>query len=374
MSSAEAIWHELECGRYTEDLSLWRQLADRVGGPILDVGAGTGRTTLELATAGHAVLALDLDDALLAVLRERAEGLEVRTLVGDARAFWLGETFRLCIVPMQTIQLLGGAEGRLQFFECAREHLEPRGVLAVAVAETARHLRDRRGPARPAARRRRVRRRRLLEPSHRGACRGRRFRARAPPRDGQLRRAAVDRDQPHPPRPGDRGDAGGRGEQAGLSTSTGCGSRPPRSTWARRWCCSCCPDRRALRVCALYPDLMNIYADRGNLLLLEQRCRWRGLGFSVVVQRPGRGARSRRAPTCTTSAAARTATRSCAPRTWRTPSARPFMRRLLAARSSSRCAAAISCSATPTSSATRRCRASVWWTSRRSAPRSAEID
>ena len=38
-----------------------------------------------------------------------------------------------------------------------------------------------------------------------------------------------------------------------------------------------------LRVCALYPDLMNIYADRGNLLLLERRCRWRGIGFSVVA-------------------------------------------------------------------------------------------
>ena len=36
-----------------------------------------------------------------------------------------------------------------------------------------------------------------------------------------------------------------------------------------------------LRVCALYPDLMNIYADRGNLLLLERRCRWRGLGFEL---------------------------------------------------------------------------------------------
>jgi len=36
-----------------------------------------------------------------------------------------------------------------------------------------------------------------------------------------------------------------------------------------------------LRVCALYPDLMNIYADRGNLLLLEYRCRWRGLGFTL---------------------------------------------------------------------------------------------
>jgi lipid II isoglutaminyl synthase (glutamine-hydrolysing) len=39
----------------------------------------------------------------------------------------------------------------------------------------------------------------------------------------------------------------------------------------------------ALRVCALYPDLMNIYADRGNLLLLERRCGWRGIGFGVTA-------------------------------------------------------------------------------------------
>ena len=36
-----------------------------------------------------------------------------------------------------------------------------------------------------------------------------------------------------------------------------------------------------LRVCALYPDLMNIYADRGNLLMLERRCTWRGIGFTL---------------------------------------------------------------------------------------------
>jgi CobQ-like glutamine amidotransferase family enzyme len=36
-----------------------------------------------------------------------------------------------------------------------------------------------------------------------------------------------------------------------------------------------------LRVCALYPDLMNIYADRGNLLLLQRRCAWRGVGFEL---------------------------------------------------------------------------------------------
>jgi len=36
-----------------------------------------------------------------------------------------------------------------------------------------------------------------------------------------------------------------------------------------------------LRVCALYPDLMNIYADRGNIAVLRARCLWRGLGFEL---------------------------------------------------------------------------------------------
>ena len=38
---------------------------------------------------------------------------------------------------------------------------------------------------------------------------------------------------------------------------------------------------RVLRVCALYPDLMNIYADRGNLIMFERRCQWRGIGFEL---------------------------------------------------------------------------------------------
>ena len=39
---------------------------------------------------------------------------------------------------------------------------------------------------------------------------------------------------------------------------------------------------RVLRVCALYPDLMNIYADRGNLLFLQKRCEWRGIAFELA--------------------------------------------------------------------------------------------
>ena len=40
-------------------------------------------------------------------------------------------------------------------------------------------------------------------------------------------------------------------------------------------------DLMDLRVCALYPDLMNIYADRGNILVLRRRCEWRGIGFEL---------------------------------------------------------------------------------------------
>ena len=47
--------------------------------------------------------------------------------------------------------------------------------------------------------------------------------------------------------------------------------------------------QRTLRVCALYPTVMNIYADRGNLLMLERRCAWRGIGFEVTAAGLGEG-------------------------------------------------------------------------------------
>ncbi|MEA2320982.1 MAG: hypothetical protein QOD81_832 [Solirubrobacteraceae bacterium] len=129
------VWHDLECGSYGDDLRLWRDLAADCRGPLLDVGAGTGRVTLDLARLGHPVVALDSDPVLIAALRDRAAGLDVEAAVGDARAFDLGRRFALVIVPMQTVQLLGGPQGRAGFLRCARAHLEPGGVLAVALAD-----------------------------------------------------------------------------------------------------------------------------------------------------------------------------------------------------------------------------------------------
>jgi SAM-dependent methyltransferase len=130
----EVVWHDLECGSYRVDLTVWRELAERHPGPLLDVGAGTGRVALDLARAGHDVTAVDLDPVLLDALRERAGRSRVEAVCADARSLELERCdFSLCIAPMQTIQLLGGSAQRGAFLRRARAHLRPGGLLACAI-------------------------------------------------------------------------------------------------------------------------------------------------------------------------------------------------------------------------------------------------
>lgn len=133
------IWHELECGAYRADMALWRELAQDANaqtppGAVLDIGAGSGRVSLELARAGTNVTALDIDPVLLGALERRAGSMEVQTVCADAREFELERTdYALCLAPMQTIQLLGGPDGRIAFLRRARAHLRPGGLLACAI-------------------------------------------------------------------------------------------------------------------------------------------------------------------------------------------------------------------------------------------------
>ena len=138
MSARDLVrWHDLECGGYDVDLPLWRELVAAAAGPVLDVGAGTGRTSLDLARRGVEVTALDVEEPLLAELtrRARAERLAVPTILADARELAVAARFAAIIVPMQTIQLLGGPAGRRPFLAAIRSHLRPGVLVAAALAD-----------------------------------------------------------------------------------------------------------------------------------------------------------------------------------------------------------------------------------------------
>ncbi len=135
---AEAVvWHDVECAGYTVDLPHWRELAAEISGPVLELGAGTGRVALDLAAHGHRLWTLDSDPALVEELRRRAHrsGLEILASPGDARTFDLGRRFGLVIAPMQVVQLLGGPIGRVQMLTAVRRHLDPGAILAMAIAD-----------------------------------------------------------------------------------------------------------------------------------------------------------------------------------------------------------------------------------------------
>jgi len=125
-------WHDVEHGGYDADLPLWRELAGAAGGPVLDLGAGTGRVAVDLAAHGHDVVALDRDPELLAALADRSPA--VRTVTADVRAFELDTTFSLVIAPMQLVQILGGHGGRAALLERVHAHLAEGGLFAPAFA------------------------------------------------------------------------------------------------------------------------------------------------------------------------------------------------------------------------------------------------
>jgi SAM-dependent methyltransferase len=135
----EAIWHDVECGAYAADLAVWVEIATSAVGPVLELGAGTGRVALHLAAAGHDVVALDHEPVLLDELGQRAaaRGLEVTTVPGDARRLdgceGLARDFGAVLAPMQLVHVVGGPEDRTALLTGAAALLRPGGEVAAAV-------------------------------------------------------------------------------------------------------------------------------------------------------------------------------------------------------------------------------------------------
>ncbi|HEU5063439.1 MAG TPA: class I SAM-dependent methyltransferase [Solirubrobacterales bacterium] len=133
--TATAIWHDVENGSYAADLPLWEELAERCGGPVLELGCGTGRVALHLARRGHEVIGLDRDPELLTALESRGAELPLSTLEADARSFELAEPASLVLAPTHLLQLLSGSAERAESLRCIAASLRPGGLLAAAIIE-----------------------------------------------------------------------------------------------------------------------------------------------------------------------------------------------------------------------------------------------
>jgi SAM-dependent methyltransferase len=121
------------------DVDWYRQKARECGGPVLELGAGTGRITLRLAQDGIGVHALDSDGEMLSALRRKiaAEPDEVRARVSvvhaDMRTFELDERFALVIAPFRALLHNLTDEEHLACFRRVRAHLQPHGRFAFNV-------------------------------------------------------------------------------------------------------------------------------------------------------------------------------------------------------------------------------------------------
>ena len=121
------------------DMDLWLALAEQAEGPILELMAGTGRVAVPLAEAGFAVTAVDLDPAMLrrAARRAAAAGEDVERrldlVLGDVLGLELAGagTFRLGIVPLNSMLLLRTREAQGAAWAALAAHLAPGGLAAV---------------------------------------------------------------------------------------------------------------------------------------------------------------------------------------------------------------------------------------------------
>ena len=120
-----------------EDVAFYVAEARRVEPPIVELGVGTGRIAVPIASEGIRVIGVDSSPGMLDVCRERAETAGVAELVelrlGDLRAPELTERVELVLCPFRSYLHLRTEEERLGALQAARELLVPGGRLVFDV-------------------------------------------------------------------------------------------------------------------------------------------------------------------------------------------------------------------------------------------------
>lgn len=119
------------------DVDFYRELASETGGPILEVGCGTGRVATALAADGHEVVGVDVSVPMLRLAERRRATLpeDVATRLsyreGNIATLALGRAFPLVITPSRVFQFMLTTDAQRQALAALRAHLRPDGRLVL---------------------------------------------------------------------------------------------------------------------------------------------------------------------------------------------------------------------------------------------------
>jgi SAM-dependent methyltransferase len=152
----DPLLYDWEYRRRRDDVRFYRTLAGERGGPVLDLGCGTGRLMLPLLRDGHVVVGVDrarpmLTRAAARVARLRGELRQRALLVrGDLRALpFTKHRFLFAVAAFHTIQHCESDADLMRFFRGAAAALAPGGWLAFDTFAPTRRFIERRGPSAP---------------------------------------------------------------------------------------------------------------------------------------------------------------------------------------------------------------------------------
>ncbi len=122
----------------SEDLAFWRDLALETGGPVLELGCGTGRVLLRLLKENIQVHGIDNDPEMLTFLNRMIPptmAWQLEVVEADMRSFDLGKQFPLVILPCNTFSIFNSSD-RKRICERSRKHLQAGGKFVFSIPNT----------------------------------------------------------------------------------------------------------------------------------------------------------------------------------------------------------------------------------------------
>lgn len=124
-----------------KDIAFYLDRARMTGGPVLELGCGTGRVTILLAKAGYEVWGIDFSETMLAECNKKCKTLapSVRKRLNVLHADWcdfnLGHRFSLIIIPAGSFHLLTDDEQQRACLDCVRKHLTTGGEFIITLKD-----------------------------------------------------------------------------------------------------------------------------------------------------------------------------------------------------------------------------------------------